>query len=143
MARLFYEQDEGVSYPRLGFEMKGNLPDTKRYFEKIAKIVPSEIVAGYLTLVGFVPLIGRAAVRPWAYAVAFSLCLTLTPLYMNAQAVGVRPKRRHIVLSSVAFVVWAYAVSGNAAAPNFYDPAVASLLLVAFSLISGVIPLNV
>jgi hypothetical protein len=129
------------AYSRMDLEMESAAPDAMRYLEKVAKVVPSEIVAGYLTLVGFVPLIRQATIRPWVYAAAFAICVILTPLYMNAQADKAKPKRRHLILSTVAFIVWAYAVSGNAVAAPLYDPAVASILLVVFSLISGAIPL--
>jgi hypothetical protein len=146
MSRLFYEQNqrekEAAEYPRMGFNARNQHTDAMRYLEKVAKLVPSEIIAGYLTVIGFVPLVKVPDAHPWIYGFLFVLCFTLTPLYLNAQAERDRPKRMHLILSSLAFVVWAYVVSGNEVVPRFHDPALASILMVTFSLISGVIPLK-
>lgn len=145
MSRLFYESDITVNtattIPRMSFQVRGKR-DSKQYLEKVAKLIPSEIIAGYLTLIGFVPLIRNSTLWPWVYGSIFTICLALTPLYMYLQADKGRPKRIHILVSSIAFVVWAYAISGGAIVGRAHDPALASILLVIFSLISGAVPLN-
>ncbi len=134
MARLYYEKGDSAADAAVDSELKN-------YGEKIGKLIPSEVIAGYLTMLGFVPLSGDTA-KPWLYLAAFFLCLILTPLYLRAMSDPFRPKRRHLVISSLAFVVWAYTISGQAVIPAYYQPAVASMIMVAFTLISGVVPLN-
>jgi hypothetical protein len=126
----------------MGFEVESEHSEAMRYLEKVAKLVPSEILAGYVTLIGFVPLVHQTAAQPWLYAAIFVTCLGLTPVYLNAQAEHGKPKRNHLVLSTAAFIVWAYSISGSVLVPSIHDPAVASICLVAFSLVSGVVPLN-
>lgn len=106
--------------------------------EKIAKLVPSEVIAGYLALTGFVDSIS------WEYTIyaMFGLCLILTPLYLNRQAVIGKPKFMHLIISTIAFIVWAIATTGTLLFSSSYQPAVGSVLLIAFSLISGLVPLN-
>ncbi|MEL7059370.1 MAG: hypothetical protein AAGN46_05000 [Acidobacteriota bacterium] len=115
----------------------------KGYLEKVAKLVPSEIVAAYLSLVGFSQLVAHVPLRPWVAGGVFAACLALTPLYIRYQAEPGRPYRRHAVASTAAFLVWAYAVSGDRLLDGpFYDPALAAIALTLFTLISGLIPLD-
>jgi hypothetical protein len=48
----------------------------------------------------------------------------------------------HLILSTIAFVVWAYSVSAASAIPNLYDPALAGMATLIFTAVSGVIPLD-
>ena len=61
---------------------------------------------------------------------------------MNFQAEKKKPKKTHIFVSAIAFIVWAYIVSGQMLGPGIHDPAIASILLVLFSLVRGKIPLS-
>jgi hypothetical protein len=141
MSRLYYDKGPGASGGLRegagGPPPRGGNP----YLEKVAKLVLTEVVVGYVTLIGLVPLITVTG-QVWLYLVAFVLGLVLTPLYLNYQAEAGRPKKTHLIVSTIAFVVWAYAVSGPTTVPGWYNPAAASFVLVAFSLISGVIPLR-
>lgn len=147
MSRLYYSPDwlsrgTAGSIPRRHASFKVDNVTPKEYGEKVAKLIPGEIIAGYVCLVGLIPLIKFESVRPLAFAANFVLCLVLTPIYLNVQAERGRPKRNHLILSTVAFPVWAYAVSGGVVIPHLYDSAIASILLVLFTLVSGVIPLD-
>lgn len=53
MSRLYY--DKPATSTGL---MRGKGAATKEYLEKVAKLIPSEIVAGYMTIIGVVPSIG-------------------------------------------------------------------------------------
>lgn len=114
---------------------------TNNYLEKIAKLIPSEVIAGYLAMVGFVPLVG-AEIREYVLWGIFGLCQVLTPVYLRTQAIAGRPMRMHLIVSSVAFAVWAFVTTGDKLVPSFYDAALASITLVAFSLVSAIIPMN-
>lgn len=116
----------------------GNKQD---YFEKVAKLVPSEVIAGYLAMSGFVPDISDEDSQSTLFRVIFFFCLVLTPLYLNYMAEAGRPRVIHLVVSSIGFVVWAVATTGDNLITG-YEAAYGSILLVAFSLISGIIPLN-
>ncbi len=112
------------------------------YLEKISRLIPSEIIAGYLAMFGFVPLVENVNVREYIIWIVFFMCLILTPIYLNMQAEKGKPKMNHLLVSSLAFVIWAYVTTGMKLVPGLYDAAAASIILVAFSLISAVIPLN-
>ena len=137
MSRLYYEAS--TTTPGL---KNGDSEGAKEYLEKVAKLIPGEIIAGYITLIGLVPSIKDNGLHTWFYGGIFLLCLFLTPYYLNKQAEKGKPKTVHLILSTIAFVLWAYAVSGGAVWPAIHDPGIASILLGAYSLISGKIPLS-
>ncbi len=119
----------------------GASASAKGWMERVAKYVPSEVVAAYLALVGFIP--GAPADARSGLAIGtFVLCWILTPIYLNGMAPADHPKMKHIGVSTIAFPVWAYAAGGDNGifgplALNWYNVAIASMILVAFSAISG------
>jgi hypothetical protein len=80
--------------------------------------------------------------RNCLFAASFLLCLILTPIYLNRMADKGKPKRNHLIVSSVAFVVWAYFVSGKQIMPDLYDAALASMATLVFSVVSALVPLD-
>jgi hypothetical protein len=54
-----------------------------------------------------------------------------------------KPKRRQIVIGTIAFPVWAYLVSGSQVIPQYYDAALGVLIATVFSLVSVAIPIPV
>src|SRR6202035_52066 len=107
MSRLYYPK------PATAADLAAGTPQntTKEYLEKVAKLVPSEVLALYLALVGWVPAVKLAISKWWLYAGCFAICLILTPLYLSKMADKGKPKRMHLILSTAAFVVWASSVS--------------------------------
>ncbi len=139
MSRLYYEKSTTTPEFR-----NDNSSSGKDYLEKIAKLVPSEIIAGYIAIIGFVPsikIIPPESLK-FVYVSAFVLCLIITGWYIKLQAEKGKPYKIHLIVSMVAFMVWAYAISGHVVFPSFHDVAIGSILLVLFSLISGKIPLS-
>jgi hypothetical protein len=142
MGRLFYES-RFRSIPAIKNVTPKNGFDEK--LEKVAKMVPSEIIAAYLTMVGFIPSIQGAGTQNIAIWVVFGFCLALTPFYLNRVAEPGKPKFIHILLSTIAFCVWAYVTSGKqlmAFNPSLFQPALASIILIAFSVASTLIDLS-
>jgi Na+/glutamate symporter len=139
MARLYYEKS--VLAPDVKADKGGG---TKEYLEKITKLIPSEIIAGYIAAIGFVPMIQFISEENhfWVYIGIFIACVLITIFYMNYQSEENKPKMTHIILSTCAFIVWAYTISGNVVWPEIHDAAFASIILIIFSLISGKIPLS-
>ena len=112
------------------------------YLERVAKYVPAEIVAAYLAIIGFA--VNVSSGKTLAMILAFAVCLVATPLYLWRMGKGSTVKAVHLIVSSIAFVVWAFAVSGAGGifgvdGLNIYDPSWASIMLVIFTLGSGLI----
>jgi hypothetical protein len=155
MSRLYYDNPalsaHEMTWPRapwssrkqFNIEEKGSDSATvKSYLEKVAKLVPSEVVAAYLTLVGFVSAVKNLDIHSLLYVVIFLFCEVMTHVYLYIQIYTSKQCRTHLILSSIAFAVWAYATSGGSVVPQLYDPAISSIALISFGLISGAIPLK-
>jgi hypothetical protein len=145
MSRLYYKPKNPTTVP--AGATTANMPAptpsrSKEYLEKVAKIIPAEIIAGYLALIGFVNGIKNEDLHQDFYYGSFFLCLLLTPIYLYFQADKSKPKAIHIILSTISFIVWAYSISGEKVVPDFFDSAIASMVLVVYSLITGTIPLK-
>lgn len=110
--------------------------------EKVAKIIPGEIITAYTGLVALTYDVTIVVLRSWLFVASFLFCLVMTPIYLNRMAEAGRPKRNHLIVSSVAFIVWAYFVSGRQVLPHWYDASLASILMLVFSVISAVVPLD-
>lgn len=118
--------------------------------EKVAKLVPTEIVAGYIPLVAAAESITSSISRRFSLAVgAFFLGLVLTPIYLLLTG---KPKNWvqvvSIVISTIAFVLWAYMLGGPFAMEQMtaylgsYDQKVAGFFVLAFTWITGLIPFD-
>jgi hypothetical protein len=117
------------------------------YLERIAKYVPAEMLAfsifinsildqamksgGKLTAMAGVPVVTIATI-------ALVACMICTPLFVWY----VRRKGdawfTNAVVSTFAFPVWSYAI-GNVAFYDYRDGNLAAILLVSFSLLSGLV----
>lgn len=113
----------------------------KDYLERIAKYVPAEILAAYLTLLPVISATteGQAGVRIALQLITFLACLGLTPLYFRFMAQPGEPKRLHMAVSTLAFLVWAYYQGGIFETWGLYHAGAAAVLLVMYSLVSGLV----
>lgn len=145
MSRLYYAAPKALAKEAAGGAAKGF--DINDVAEKVAKLVPAELITAYTAFISFAA--GTTVpdnARPWCYLGSFFLCLILTPLYLNKMADPGKPKKAHLIVSSVAFVVWAYFTSGQQVLKSFgedgYSTGIASMILLGFSLITALIPIG-
>ena len=121
MSRLYYDPPKKPKLQGGNAENESSSQSTKEYLEKVAKIIPAEIIAGYLAIVGLIPLIKNTALHQGFYYGAFLFCAILTPVYFSRQAEKGKPKTMHILLSTLSFIIWAYTVTGEKVIPNFFS----------------------
>ncbi|GAB2178262.1 hypothetical protein [Dongia sp. agr-C8] len=138
MSRLYYPPE---ARGKLATGGGGQGFDAGEAGKKIAKLIPAELITGYTGLIG-VALNIRVEWQPYAYAAFFLLCWVLTPFYLNQMAEPGKPKRNHLIVSTLAFPVWAYLVSGHQVIPDYFDAGLATAVAIVFSLITGLIPMN-
>jgi hypothetical protein len=62
--------------------------------------------------------------------------LWVQPLYLKQQATAGEPWQVQAVVSSAAFVIWAYAVQGQMFVP-VYSSAIAAFMILVFTFASG------
>ena len=115
-------------------------PAVDTYFDKLIKYIPAELIAAWTAVTG---LIAGATKEPQGTLlwIAFIVGLILTAAWIWRRTT--EPKKpiaiTQIIISTMAFAVWVFALGGPFAAMNWYSPLYGSLLLIAFTLIVPVI----
>lgn len=106
------------------------------YASRVLKYVPAETVAFYLAAIGFVPS-GGETLHPAAWVpLVLGLLGTIGYLKWQPETGG---KRANITVSSIAFLIWAYAIGGPFATQWWHCQWLASLLLISFTFLAGAI----
>jgi hypothetical protein len=83
------------------------------YVSKVVKYVPTEIIAGYVALSGFIKLLPGPQQFTWFCIVSIFLLL-ITPLYLSAATnePGKKSSLAHPVAGALAFAAWVFATGG-------------------------------
>jgi hypothetical protein len=111
---------------------------TQDRIEAVAKYIPAEILAFYVPVVPAIELLKNAQLHPVLQQIAFWLCWALVPAYFLWIGKGDDRKWRQVVLSTLAFPIWAYATNRELGVlGHYYEAAGALILLLFFSLISA------
>ena len=110
------------------------------YTDKLVKYIPADIVGAWI----FASSAIKAASGVPATAlfwVAFAVLLVITPfwIWQWTKAPGKPAATTQIVVSTLAFAVWVFALGGPFARMTFYRPLYGSLLLVLYSLLVAMI----
>ena len=138
MSRLVHR----LSRPSKGYTGLQQVGDEDGYLGRVAKYVPSEIVALYLPLIKFIESSGATeakSLRLWLYGTSFLVFVVLTPIYFTKLAKpddGLRVQR---VVSTIAFVFWAYSLGGIFSELGIQNDLIAGVSLILFAAISGAI----
>ncbi len=106
------------------------------YFNRLLKYIPAEIVGLYLTLDNIIN-IQKEGSHAWMSWFIFAVCLILIPLYLN-RVLNVK-KKIQILISSLSFVVWVYALGGPFATCGLFNNLFAALLLPIYTVLVSII----
>ena len=112
---------------------------TTNYRDRLLKLIPSEIVAAYITLQGLIQGLGINENKDKLLLVVIGILFLLTPFYLVK--VSLVTKKGQIFISTIGFLVWVFTTT-NFTAP--YDKLfweiptafIASLVFILFTLIS-------
>jgi hypothetical protein len=137
VSRLYYPRSDADA------TLVSGKDTASEYLEKMVKMIPSEIVTLYIFLLGFVP---KVEIVPddnkiFLYGTIFFLCLVLTPTYLYSIADKTKKYKLHLAYSTLAFIIWAYTISAGTIIPDFYDPALASIIIAIFTAMSSLFPM--
>ena len=116
--------------------------DRESYATRVGKYIPGEIMALYLALLGILNdgLAKESEVfRLLTYGVAFLIFLVLTPVYFTRMAEPGDALKVQRIVSTVAFVVWAYSLGGIFKELHIHRDWMGGALLIVFTAISGAI----
>jgi len=146
--------------PRLAIPLRLGTPGTGQlsvsdlpgddYKDRLVKYIPAESVALYTFTDKLVtayyginesgaptriPPDMLLGILPWAL---FILGVIGTPIYLYRQKIGNQPWKRHALISTVAFVLWAYTLNGSLFLVNqWYHALLASLAAPVFTFVAG------
>ncbi len=120
------------------FQASGTAVAPDGFGDRVVKYIPAEVLAAWVAASGIIPSV--AAQRQLAtFWVAFVLGVVFTAAWTWRQTRLPNQKTAvtQIVLSTIAFVIWAYAMGGPFSLSGVYDPAIGSLLLIFYTLAVG------
>ena len=116
-----------------------------QFLAKVAKFVPSELVAPYLAISGILLTSSDLLVKPVGIC-CYVLFQVYTPIYMyrisKRELRSEKVCRIQAAMSSIAFLVWAYSIGGIFSLLGWHRPFLASILLILFSVASGMVPVR-
>ena len=107
------------------------IDDSSSYGDKLFKLIPSEIVAAFMAINGF--LAGDVENNKWTLLVATVLLLALIPIYL--QRIYKVYNVIQIVFTMGSYIVWIYSIGGPFKNFNLYNAALASTILVFWTLL--------
>jgi hypothetical protein len=114
------------------------------YFDKVIKYIPGDIVAGWTTLLGLTGGVGVAAgssIPAAVFVVLLIAFIALTAWWTYRQTLDFKagPARTQIIVSTIAFLVWAFALGRpfDVLLPGIYNSQVAAAILIVYTLAVG------
>ncbi|MGV8138109.1 MAG: hypothetical protein AB2L20_23100 [Mangrovibacterium sp.] len=142
--RGFYDLDESIASSKEYAETEEpqekkdspvlNVEGKDDYFNRLLKYIPAEIVGLYLTLAN---ITNTQSVAEWISWLVFGVCLTLTPLYLWRVLKVL--KSTQIIISTLSFVVWAYALGGPFEQSGLFSNVFAAILLPIYTVLIPII----
>jgi hypothetical protein len=116
--------------------MPREIKQDQSYKDKLLKLIPSEIVAAYLVILGILNnqqiIIQEADITEIFQWIVFGIILVLTPVYLRKfQNVM---KISQLVLTSISFVVWSYSLGGPFIVSGLHHSTIASIIMILWTL---------
>ena len=110
------------------------------YLEKLVKLIPVEVVSFYIAVSAILNAATDAHLG-WYRLAAFVATTLATPVYLwrVTASPGARPAVKQIVLSTIAFAIWAIAIEQPLSVVGFNNPLVKALLVPVFTFIAALI----
>jgi hypothetical protein len=119
-------------------------PDADKFFDRVVKYIPGDVVGGWVAAMGIIGSQAQADPNlPTILWAAFVVGLLLTALwtFQQTKEPGKPVASTQIVIATVAFAIWVFALGGPFAQLVWYKPYYGSLVLIAFTLgIGAVVP---
>jgi hypothetical protein len=115
------------------------------YLARVVKLIPSEVIATYLAIGNVIPALSEGHWEHSGSWINFTFFWIATPivLFIAGKAENKRPSVTHLTMSTIAFPIWAYNVAGSVDLYGLqFRPAMAGIMLILFTFITGFIPLE-
>jgi phosphoglycerol transferase MdoB-like AlkP superfamily enzyme len=101
------------------------------YLTRVVTYIPTEIIAAYVAISGYVKSLPLGQQYLWFVAIAGAL-LVVTPLWIlnAAREPDSRRPLGHAIAAALAFAAWVFASGGPFSHFTWYQPAMGSIVLV-------------
>lgn len=116
--------------------------DIDSYPSKIIKYIPSDIVAAWVAATNIMKSDTELANPIWWIALGIGIVLTAAWTLKQTQVPGKPPAITQTIISTIAFVVWVFALGEPFSSLSFYRYSYASLILILYMLIVPLVPLQ-
>ena len=119
----------------------GNQHPADDYTDRIVKLIPADIVAAWVAAMSAT----KAAAKPPSEMVMWIIfgivCVIAAAWTWKKTGLPKQPAINQTIVSTLAFGVWAYATGSTPPLwpGHIYNPLIGSLLLIGFSLVSGLL----
>jgi len=115
-------------------------PSIDGYFDRVLKYIPGEVVAGWVTITGIIASVssGDNAVLLWVLFGVFML-LTAAYTWKLTNVAGQPPAVKQIVIATIAFIIWAFALGGPFATIEGYSALWGSAALIVYTMAMGIV----
>jgi len=114
-----------------------------KYTDKIVKLIPTEVVAGWIAVNSIIVAASQHP-RTGTLILLFIVFAVFAAAYTWKQTSEKSAPKPYIqtAVSTFAFAVWAYAIGGPFPqwVPGLYDALFGGILLIVFTLASGLVP---
>ena len=114
--------------------MAREISSDQNYFQKLLRLIPSEIIAAYLVIVGIIP----ATDMKWGHITVSIVMILIIPFYL--WRVLCIKNRFQIIATTIAFVIWIYSMNGGPFLSfGIYKPWIASVILILWTVVMPII----
>jgi hypothetical protein len=110
------------------------------YFDRVVKYVPSDVVGAWVAVTTLLKSAHgiRQDVVLWI-CFAVGVVVTAVWTWRQTQAEGQTALVIQVIVSTLAFIVWVFALGDPFARLSFYNPVFGSLALIGFTLVTGAV----
>ena len=116
-------------------QAKGEEARLDGYFDKLIKYIPTEIVGGWIAMTGLIKGASNIPTNTILW-ILFVIFIGLTAVYIIQQTF--QPKKplaiKQTSISTIAFMVWVFALGEPFNSLSFYNPVYGSILLIVYNL---------
>lgn len=113
-------------------------PRIDGYFDRVIKYIPADVVGAWVAVTGIIGTSQKSTNILWI-AFVFGTLFTALWTWKQTAMAGQSPAITQILVATIAFVVWAFALGGPFAGLAWYEPAHGSLALIGYTLLVGLV----
>ncbi len=118
------------------YQTKAEGAKLEGYFDKLIKYIPTEIVGGWIAITGVIKSASDIPTNKilWILLAIFTI-LTVIYILQQTSESDKPPAIKQTTISTIAFIVWVFALGEPFDSLSFYNPIYGSILLILYNLI--------